>query len=293
MAVVPATLNYRAEEDQATEATTRWLVQIYPLDLDCGPIELSDVVTSLGRSEECTIHVDEESVSRKHAEIRKTNAGYEVVDLQSTNGVLVNEELVQRGTLRSGDRIQLGARVYRFLADNDFEAQYHETVYSMMTRDGLTAAYNKRYLLESLAREIHRCKRYQRPIAVALLDIDHFKSVNDTYGHLVGDEVLKELSRRLQDVLREDEVLSRFGGEEFAVVMVEADRDQAIEVADRCRRAIHSVPFDTAAGPLEITASFGVAAPPPESLSNADHILAIADEKLYEAKRDGRNCVKS
>ena len=287
-----ATLNYQVDDEQASESSTRWLVQIHPLDLDCGPIELDDEITTLGRSDECTIQVDEESVSRKHAEIRRTSSGFEIVDLGSTNGVLVNEIPAEQVALRSGDRIQLGARVYRFLSDNDFEAQYHETVYSMMTRDGLTGAYNKRYLLESLAREIHRCKRYQRPIAVALMDIDHFKAVNDTHGHLVGDEVLKELARRLHDVLRDDEVLSRFGGEEFAVVMVEADREQAIEVAQRCRLAICNTPFETAAGPLEITASFGVSVPAPESLASVDPILAEADERLYDAKHDGRNCVK-
>ncbi len=290
---VQATLNYRADENQAAEAEVRWLVQIHPLDLDCGPIELRNEVTSLGRSVDCTIHVNDESVSRRHAEIHRLDSGYQVVDLQSTNGVLVNELPVERALLRSGDRIQLGARVYRFLADNDFEAQYHETVYSMMTRDGLTGAYNKRYLLESLSREIHRCIRHQRPIAVALMDIDYFKSINDTYGHLVGDEVLKELTRRLQSVLRADEILSRFGGEEFAVVMVEAGREAAVEVAERCREAIASQPFETSAGPLNVTASFGVSAPPCECLNDCDSILVEADARLYQAKRDGRNCVKS
>ena len=292
MMTTQATLNYNVDEEQASDSSTRWLVQIYPLDLDCGPIELDEESTTLGRSEECTIPVDEESVSRKHAEIRRTDSGFEIVDLASTNGVLVNEVRAERVALRSGDRIQLGARVYRFLSDNDFEAQYHETVYSMMTRDGLTGTYNKRYLLESLSREIHRCKRYQRPIAVALMDIDHFKSVNDTHGHLVGDEVLKELARRLHEVLRDDEVLSRFGGEEFAVVMVEADRLQAIEVAERCRQAICGAPFETSAGPLDISASFGVSVPMPENLTSVDTILAEADERLYDAKSDGRNCVK-
>ena len=291
MTTAQATLNYRVDEEQENEQTRRWLVQIHPLDLDCGPIELGNDVTSLGRSPECTIHVEEDSVSRNHAEICRTSTGYEIVDLNSTNGVLVNELPVERVELRSGDRIQLGARVYRFLTDNDFEAQYHETVYSMMTRDGLTAAYNKRYLLESLDRELHRCKRYERPIAVALLDIDHFKGVNDTHGHLVGDEVLKELSRRLHEVLRDDEVLSRFGGEEFAVVMVEADRDGATEVAERCRLAIADTPFDTAAGMLDITASFGISAPTVGNLTTVDAMLAEADERLYDAKRSGRNCV--
>ena len=271
----------------------RWLVQVHPLDLEQNRVPLTGRDVVLGRSEQCEIILDDESVSRQHAKIFATDEGYCIEDLGSTNGVLVNDELVESQKLRTGDRIQLGQRIFRFLADTDVEAQYHETVYSMMTRDGLTSAFNKRYLLECLDREIARASRHQRQLAVTLLDIDHFKSVNDTHGHLVGDEVLRELAIRLDCVLREGQVFARFGGEEFAILDGEGDLDSAAEVAERCRAAIASEPFETSDGPLEITISLGVAIPDLKANQSRDELLAVADERLYAAKRAGRNRVVS
>ncbi|TWT54258.1 Response regulator PleD [Rubripirellula amarantea] len=287
---VQSTVNYQHDSGMDTEALSRFLVQIHPLDIDRGPLRLDDLVT-LGRSSGCTIHIEDDSVSRQHAQIERGVDGFQITDLDSTNGVQVNNEFCNEKVLQSGDRIQLGSRVFRFLSDNDFESQYHETVYAMMTRDGLTGTYNKRYLVECLGREVSRCKRFDRPIAIAILDIDHFKAVNDTYGHLVGDEVLKELAIRLSGVLRNDEVLARFGGEEFCVVMPEADAAQGFKIAERCRLAICNTPFSTRAGKLDITASFGVASPDPTTLTNPEMLMSEADQRLYEAKRVGRNCV--
>lgn len=286
-----ATLNYQANVQNSEDNGRRWLVQLHPLELDRGPMELVESTTTLGRSSDCDIHIEEDSVSRVHAEIVRTPDGFIVVDRNSTNGVLVNEQRVTSTLLKSGDRVQLGARIFKFLANTDFEAQYHETVYSMMTRDGLTGVHNKRYLLESLQREVSRCKRYHRPIAVLLMDVDHFKKINDTLGHLIGDEVLKELARRLQAELREDEVLARFGGEEFAVVMVEADLEHARQVAERCRLAVCSTPFLLTSGPLDVSVSAGVCGPAIESLGSIDDLMTQADTYLYEAKRAGRNRV--
>lgn len=274
------------------EGSKRWLVQIHPLDLDRGPIEITGTV-KIGRDQLCDLHLPDNSVSRQHAEIQCEDGGYIIEDLGSTNGVIVNEEKVQCRELQTGDRIKLGGRIFRFLADNDLEAQYHETVYSMMTRDGLTGVFNKRYLLESLDREVARCKRYLRPIAVIMMDIDHFKSINDTHGHLAGDEVLQELAHRLGSMLRDDEILARFGGEEFAIVIVESDRDKAIQVAERCRERIADKAFDTSAGMLDITISLGVCAPPVDRIEDRVSLLAAADEHLYEAKENGRNQVRA
>lgn len=286
-----ATLNYQANVVNAEDNGSRWLVQLHPLELDRGPIEIKQATTKLGRSSDCDIQIEEDSVSRFHAEIQKTPDGFTVVDCNSTNGVLVNDQRVSSVLLKSGDRLQLGARIYRFLANSDFEAQYHETVYSMMTRDGLTGVHNKRYLLECLQREVARCKRYQRPISILLMDVDHFKKINDSLGHLIGDEVLKELARRLQAELREDEILARFGGEEFAVVMVEVELDHARQIGERCRLAVCSTPFQLSSGPLDVSISVGVAAPSIDSLNCIEQVMTEADTRLYDAKRAGRNCV--
>ncbi|MEM8733444.1 MAG: GGDEF domain-containing protein, partial [Planctomycetota bacterium] len=162
-----------------------------------------------------------------------------------------------------------------------------------MTRDGLTSAFNKRYLLECLDREVACCKKHQRRIFVVLIDIDHFKSINDEYGHLIGDEVLRELALRLSRILEEDQVFARFGGEEFAILDSEGDIDAARELGESCRLEIASTPFDTSDGPLEITISVGVAIPETDSITDRDSLLALADQRLYEAKRQGRNRVVS
>jgi diguanylate cyclase (GGDEF)-like protein len=267
----------------------RSLVQIYPLDLNRGPIELSENQTIIGRSSSCDLRVADDSVSRQHAEIRTGKAGSMVLDLGSTNGISVNGSPVQAQHLSSGDCIQLGSHVFRFLADDDLESQYHATVYSMMTRDGLTGAYNMRYLQETLRREVARCKRHTRPLAVIMIDIDRFKSINDSYGHVIGEQVLRELSARLQNILREDDVLARCGGEEFTIAMVEANIEDAAEIAERCRIAVASEPFCTTIGPLPVTISLGVAAPDPVDLGASEELITEAEERLCEAKRAGRN----
>ncbi len=280
-----------ADHKNQVDQGERWLVQVHPLDLECNRIALNKQTVVLGRSEKCQVVLDDDSVSRQHARIDVTPEGYTIQDMGSTNGVLVNDQLVESQILRTGDRIQLGQRIFRFLADTDVEAQYHETVYSMMTRDGLTSAFNKRYLLECLDREVARAQRAARTLAVILLDIDHFKSINDTHGHLVGDEVLRELALRLSGLLSGDEVFARFGGEEFAIIDGEASHESACHLAELCRQEIASRPFETADGPLEVTISLGVAAPDPRSIQSRDAILTLADERLYEAKRLGRNRV--
>ena len=269
----------------------RWLVQVHPLDLEQNRLPLSSKDMTLGRSEACDVVLDDDSVSRQHARIYCGPYGYGIEDLGSTNGVMVNDEFVESSLLRTGDRIQLGQRIFRFLADNDVEAQYHETVYSMMTRDGLTSAFNKRYLLECLEREVTRAQHNQRPLSVTLMDIDHFKQINDEYGHLVGDEVLREMAQRIAVELDAGQVFARFGGEEFAILDGDEELSSAFQVAERCRLAVAGEPFETSEGPIEVTISLGVAITDPSAITNREDLLATADERLYAAKRAGRNRV--
>ncbi len=284
------TVMMTAQKNDA-ENGDRWLVQVHPLDLERNRVQLTGGDIVLGRSDQCDVVLDDESVSRQHASICCGEHGYEIQDLGSTNGVLVNDELIDRTTLRTGDRIQMGQRIFRFLADHDVEAQYHETVYSMMTRDGLTSAFNKRYLLECLEREVARAKRHSRPLAVILMDIDHFKSINDRHGHLVGDEVLREVALRITALLGEDQILARFGGEEFAILDGESNLEDAAALAEQCRLAIASTPFETADGPLDVTISLGVAVPNTEEVATGSGLLQVADDRLYVAKEAGRNRV--
>ncbi|MCA9140904.1 MAG: GGDEF domain-containing protein [Planctomycetales bacterium] len=267
------------------------LVQIYPADVVDGMLLIESDELVIGRDAGADLMLPDNSVSRRHAVIRRTSQGFEIKDLGSTNGTFVAGEQITKVALKSGDTIRLGSFLFKFLSAGSVESQYHETVYSALTRDALTGTMNKRYLLETLKRSIATAVRQKQPLTVVMLDIDHFKSVNDTYGHLVGDEVLREFGQRVGTACREDDLLARYGGEEFCMLLTATDSVEAMEVAERCRTTVCDQPFQTAAGPLNISASFGFAVLNPDHSETGLELINRADERLYEAKKSGRNRV--
>jgi len=270
------------------------LVQIYPVDVIHGLCLFQSDRVLAGRDAHCELRLGDSSVSRQHAEFLRDEVGYRIHDLASTNGTWVNGVSVTDHRLTSGDTVKLGSFIFKFLSAGSIESQYHETVYSVMTRDALTGTMNKRYLLEAMQRELARSVRQQKTLAVMMLDIDHFKRVNDSHGHLVGDEVLKEFGRRILAICRADDLLARYGGEEFCLLMADTQLDEAIEMAQRFRAAIADRPFPTAVGPLSITASFGVASLDVANESQVvtpEMMMGRADQRLYQAKESGRNRV--
>jgi diguanylate cyclase (GGDEF)-like protein len=162
-----------------------------------------------------------------------------------------------------------------------------QQVQELATHDGLTGLFNRRHFFELAERSMNLSRRYDRPLAAAMTDIDHFKEVNDTHGHAVGDEVIREVAHRLMTVLRAADILCRYGGEEFAVLLPETGAAEVPAVAVRLHRAVTERPVQTAAGPLRITVSVGVAALLPEE--SLETLLKKADEALYTAKRAGRD----
>lgn len=267
------------------------LVKIRPMDIDGGLIRVSDNGFMIGRDDSCGFVARDLSVSRFHANIEQCGETYIITDLNSTNGTFVNEERVTTRELKPGDRVRLANHIFKFLWSDHIEAQYHETVYSMVTKDGLTGVHNKRYFLETLDREIERAKRYGRCLALLLLDIDNFKQINDERGHLAGDEVLQELCRRVASVMRRDEVFARYGGEEFAMVMAETTPEGALQVAERVRRVVDDKLFTASNVEFSVTVSVGVAVTGPESHLERAALIEAADNKLYQAKQAGRNQV--
>ncbi len=250
---------------------------------------LGEVPVQLGRGSENTIVLENDSVSRRHAVIEKRGPHYHVKDLDSTNGTYVNDELITDYPLRRGDQVKVGDTILKFLSGSDMEAQYHETIYRMTIVDGLTGVHNKRYLVETLEREIPRARRHGRPLSLVMLDIDHFKRINDTYGHLAGDYVLKELATLVKSRLRPDDVIARYGGEEFGVVLPETPVTGGESIAEDLRRRIEAHTFVFENETIRVTASMGVAELP-EGVDVLGFVKA-ADELLYRAKREGRNRV--
>lgn len=267
------------------------LVKIHPLELENKLVRISQSKTVMGRDPSSDVFCDDTSISRTHATIVRTANGFVIEDCHSTNGTFLNGQLVSRELLANGNQIQLGNHIFKFLAGDSIESQYHETIYSMMTKDGLTDVYNKRYLVETLSREFDRSLAYGRPFAVIMMDIDHFKGFNDTHGHLAGDEVLQEFARRIQSECQQNQVFGRFGGEEFMVVLIETELESAAKFAELLRAKICADPFDCCAGQLSVSASFGVAEFDKSRDACFSDLVEAADQHLYRAKQAGRNRV--
>jgi two-component system cell cycle response regulator len=269
------------------------LVHIYPATVDMGRrYSLGEDPVLIGRGEECAIHNPDGSVSRCHARIVRGHDGqYSVTDLGSTNGTFINNSSRRESFLCDGDYLRVGNCIYRFLAGGNIEADYHEEIYRLTIQDALTETHNRRYFIEFLEREVGRSMRHNRSLAVILIDIDHFKDINDKMGHLVGDMALRELCQRVRSVIRDDELLARYGGEEFAIVLPEADSDSARATAERIRLLVEKQPFSFNRQKYALTISAGVAMVSSGEAPSVDALLAQADENLYRAKQAGRNRV--
>jgi diguanylate cyclase (GGDEF)-like protein len=252
--------------------------------LDASPIRI-------GRGAENHIVLEGDSVSRRHAHFEQRSGAWWCVDDGSTNGSYVNDDQIMReARLGNNDRIKIGPTIFKFLSGQDVEAQYHEEIYRMTIIDGLTQVHVKRYLLESLDKEMIRARRHVRDLSFLMLDIDHFKKINDLHGHLAGDYVLKEVARLIQQRIRRDEVLARYGGEEFAIILPETNSDGARALAEGLREKIEQSRFIFQGEVIRVTISIGGSVLPEGDRTSTD-LIKRADEKLYEAKRAGRNRV--
>jgi diguanylate cyclase (GGDEF)-like protein len=272
--------------------THGYLVRIYPVVLGEAIVTLPNSKVVIGREGDCGLALSDKDVSRRHAAIEPCPVGYMVTDMGSTNGTLVNDVRIDKQVLKSGDYIRVGKTILKFLLGNDIERQYHETVYSMMINDGLTGIPNKRFLTDALQRELTRSQRHKRPLSLVVFDIDHFKKINDKYGHLAGDVVLRSLSTRINATVRKDEVFARYGGEEFVVVLPEASLEEAGKAAERIRVLVESEPVKIEDVVIPVTISVGIAYSSGEESLTSEEPFAAADKKLYAAKAGGRNRVE-
>ncbi len=246
----------------------------------------------IGRSSKCDIQIDQESISRNHSKIVNTSKSILIRDLGSTNGTYVNDEPVDEYVLRDGDLIKIGRTIFKFLTGGNIENAYHEEIYRLTTIDGLTQIFNKRYFLDMIEREVARAHRYRRALSLVMFDIDHFKKINDGYGHLAGDYVLKHLAQTVKGKIRREDCFARYGGEEFSIVLPEIDAAGALPFAEKIRQIVEKSEFRFENARIPLTISMGVATTEPE-LTDAAALIKRADERLYEAKASGRNRVCS
>ncbi|MFY9826038.1 MAG: GGDEF domain-containing protein [Thermoanaerobaculia bacterium] len=246
----------------------------------------------IGRSAAVGISLPEVmSISRKHARLRYMGPVVTVEDLGSTNGTYVNGQPIHgRTVLRSGDRFQTAAVHFKFLHEADVESAYHLAIYELVARDGLTEIFNKRKFDEELQRELARAQRHQRPLSLIIFDLDEFKTINDTYGHLCGDFILKQVASIARELVRPEQMLARVGGDEFVILAPETTAEGAEAMASRLRDKVAS--FDHRYGDIKIavSCSFGVAELRKEMTAPHD-LYQAADDALLLSKRSGRNRV--
>jgi diguanylate cyclase (GGDEF)-like protein len=280
------------EADDSSLAPGACLVQVHPKGPTFGhryPIGNDPVL--IGRDAACAIHNPDTSVSRRHARIEvRADGRYHISDLDSRNGTSVNNLLVRATVLNDGDQIRIGSCVYRFLAGGNVEAEYHEELYNLSVLDPLTTTHNRRSLMDFLDREIARSRRHERALSLLLVDLDNFKAINDEHGHLAGDVTLRTVAGLIKEVIRTNDLVARYGGDEFAVVLPETPADLAFLCGERIRRSVAEHEFEFGGHPYTATLSVGVGRWGPGA--SAADLLQRADTRLYEAKRGGRNRVR-
>jgi len=255
-------------------------------------LSVSQTPFTMGRHATNQLPIDDDSISRFHARFVCEEGKYFVEDLGSRNGTFLQGKRITRAEIRDDDWVQLGARVaFRFTLTDSRQEGLLRKLYESSTRDALTGAYNRRHFEDRLRAEIAFAVRHATDCALILLDIDHFKRVNDTYGHPAGDEVLRHLAGIATRALRTEDVFARFGGEEFAVILRGASTRGAGRLADRLREALSLHNAVHEGQPIPVTLSAGCAALSCCATPAPDEVIAIADRRLYAAKQGGRNRV--
>ncbi len=255
---------------------------------------LDGAESMIGRSPEAAVAIDDDTLSRRHARIRRTHHGFQIEDLGSTNGTFVDGARVHGPRkLEDGARISLGGRtVLHFALHDAVELEAARQTYELMVRDPLTRVFNRRHLEERFASELAFSNRHKTPLSLLLLDIDGFKPINDTYGHAAGDSALRVLARSLLAMVRQEDVVGRYGGEEFAVLARSIDRRGTIAFGERMRKCVQDLRVPTERGPLSFTVSIGIAHTEGHDGSDSQRMFEAADRALYAAKDAGRNRVE-
>ncbi|MCK6511228.1 GGDEF domain-containing protein [Myxococcota bacterium] len=247
----------------------------------------------LGRSSECEISLRDNDISRIHARIEQRDTDtFLLEDLGSTNGTFVNGRRVKSYLLQDNDRIQLGrSTILKFSLHDELEELFQRRLYESAVLDGLTQVYNRKFFDERLQTEFSFAQRHKTPLSLLLMDIDHFKHLNDTHGHPAGDQALRMVAQTIQMALRKEDIVARYGGEEFAVVARGILPTQAAILAERIRMKVEElrIPIETAV--LQITLSIGAVTLYTQAFHSPEELLQEADERLYHAKRSGRNQV--
>ncbi|MDP3981152.1 MAG: GGDEF domain-containing protein [Chlamydiota bacterium] len=243
----------------------------------------------IGRDPSSEIPIHDEAISRTHATLFKKGNDWFLVDHNSANGTFINFKRITESPLKHGDCISIGRTVLKFIHTTDAESSYYKQIYDLATKDGLTEIPNKRSFEDYLKKEFTRSARYHLPFSIMMFDIDHFKAINDTYGHPAGDFVLRGIANILSDSIRVNDYVARYGGEEFVILLTLSNLHKSVIIANRIRLIIQNKFFEWDSSVIRSTVSIGIA-----EFQNDDTMESLikrADALLYRAKNSGRNRV--
>ncbi|HEX4457323.1 MAG TPA: GGDEF domain-containing protein [Polyangia bacterium] len=248
--------------------------------------------TVIGRGQQADIQVIDEGISRRHAEISHEDGHIIIRDLGSTNGTYCNGDRVAAHQLSDGDKIQVGSTtILKFTFHDSLDESFQRQMYESALRDGLTKIFNKKYFMDRLESEFAFAVRHRTPLSLIMFDIDYFKRINDSHGHLAGDYALSTMAAVVQETIRQEDVFARYGGEEFVVICRGIDLTGATAFGERIRRCVDQQQFVYTGTQIRVTVSVGVAAV--NNMREPQELIGAADDALYQAKRQGRNRVIS
>jgi diguanylate cyclase (GGDEF)-like protein len=260
---------------------------------EAGSVFRLGATTVIGRSPDCEIPIDHAGVSRRHARIiQESETDYVVQDLGSRNGTTVRGRPITRCSLVDGDRIGIGPLFFRFALADEKEVLALKQRYEFSVIDGLTGAINRKHFDDRLIVELAYAKRHQGDVSLLMLDVDHFKAINDGHGHPAGDAVLRQLAKVIKAALRVEDVFARYGGEEFAIIARGIGSSEALAFAERIRRIVEDARFEHEGTELSATVSVGAATLADCNQPSVDQLMRLADSALYRAKAAGRNCCR-
>ncbi len=280
----------RAELTRRSERDRAYLIVLAGADVG-KMFKLDQGETVIGRSHRADIRLEDDSISRLHVKVTLQGTSVLIEDLGSSNGTLVNEARISDRALGDGDKIRLGeTAILKFTFHDRLDESFQKKMYNAALRDPLTKTYNKKYFIDTLSSELSYAKRHATPLSLIIFDLDLFKNVNDTYGHVAGDHVLIDLATLVQGMLRTEDVFARYGGEEFTIILRGIPLDAAGVLAERVCKAVEEHVFMFGQNRLPVTISAGVAAVCPE-IAHAVDLVEAADTALYAAKKAGRNQV--
>lgn len=261
-------------------------------DLNGTLFDLTAEEVTVGRSAKCDIPLEFNGISREHFKLVVHGDGYALVDLGSRNGTFLNNSKVEgQQVLEKGDIIKMGAMALKYLPKGDPERLTYDKLQHEANTDGLTSCFNKSYFNKKLDLEVKKSKVTGTPLSLIVFDLDHFKKLNDNYGHDAGDYVLKELAEVIRtNGIRETDIFARYGGEEFVVLLPKTNIKQSYEIAERLRKAVEMHDFIYDDNKLPVTASIGVS-DYRQGVNSGTDLFKRADSAVYKSKEGGRNQV--